>query len=116
VQLWFFTARKQWLDVIELTIRDSGGHPEEEGDECEEKQDDRDVETAVVDAVSFSSCVAPASTPLALLAGIACWFVAFDDFGQNQLHLQTLVAFLEQDGLSIEEIIDGTKKQKLKQK
>jgi len=118
VQLWFFTARKQWLDVIELTIRDeqqgrdSSGHPEAEEDECEEKQDDREVQTAVIDAVSFSSSVVPASTPLALLAGIACWFVAFDDFGQNQLHLQTLESFLEQYGLSVEEIIDQARAKK----
>lgn len=85
IKLHFFTARKQWLDVIDLDIVLS------------------DPKTAVIKASSCSTGIAPASSPFAIFASIAMCFVSFDDFGQNYNHLKTIKKHLEDHEFLVEE-------------
>lgn len=85
-QLHFFTARKQWLDVIDLEISYSD-----------------DGKTAVIAASSSSAGIAPASSPFAVVASMVLFFVSFDDFGQNYNHLKTIKKHLEDYDFAVEE-------------
>lgn len=71
---WFFTSRKQWLDVIEIELsqpQDSAGGVQ-------------------ASAYSFSSAMVPASVPFALPLSAVLSFFPFSDIGQNAIHLRTL--------------------------
>lgn len=71
---WFFTQRKQWLDVIEIGL----------------KADPNNHGVVVASARSFSAAIVPAAIPLALPISMALFWLPFSDMGQNAIHLHTL--------------------------
>uniref|UniRef100_A0A7S2TKF1 Uncharacterized protein n=1 Tax=Lotharella oceanica TaxID=641309 RepID=A0A7S2TKF1_9EUKA len=81
---YFYTPRKQWLDVQELQLS-------------------RDKDAVKIEALSFSAGLLPASTPLAPLFNVLFFWFAFSDWSQNRLHLATIKKWLEDDGLKVEE-------------
>ena len=81
---WFFTQRKQWLDVVEIDLR-AGATP------------------GIVEARchALSAGVVPASIPGAPIISACLWFIPFGDMGQNAIHLRTLRGLLEAEGMIV---------------
>ena len=68
-------------------------------------------ETLVFSAYSFSSCVVPASSPLAIPLGILLSWIAFSDIGQNELHLRTLCRLLECSDIDVDVVEEQSGRQ-----
>lgn len=80
---FFFTPRKRWLDVCEVTLRADGG-------------------TVYADAYSFSAGIVPTAV-------LGCTFLSavlsplpFLDHGQNKNHLRSLRGLVEDEGIVVE--------------
>jgi hypothetical protein len=80
---FFYTARKKWLDVQEISLSEG-------------------AEGVTAHAYSFSAGIAPLGTPGCLLPSLLLFMVPFNDFGQNKTHLRTLRGLLEDDGMEVE--------------
>lgn len=88
---WYFTPGKRWLDVIEINITPlyKGG---------EEEALSSSSSSVVCEARSCSTGCVPAALPImGILMSILLWWIPFNDMGQNQAHLDTLRALLEED-------------------
>jgi len=86
---FFFTTYRQWLDVIEVSQVPSAAGAGKNA-------------PLELSAYSFSASVVPASSPLALITAILLFWIPFSDIGQNELHLRTLCALLEENGIQVE--------------